>query len=179
MYSYALQLYFDFSGYSDVAIGLARLVGIRLPENFKAPYLTSSLTLFWNYWHITLTQWFRGYAFNPLVRSLRRSPRKLPETLVLMIAQVSTMVLIGLWHGVSWNFVIWGLWHGLGLFLQNRWSEWIGLKMGFLEVKPRIQKLMALGGGLLTFHYVALGWVWFALPEPGQALRVFSALLGR
>lgn len=122
VYAYTLQIYFDFSGYTDIAIGMARLLGIRLPENFAAPYLKPNLTQFWNNWHITLTQWFRAYAFNPLTRTLRRT--SLPIWVIVLITQLSTMILIGLWHGITINFVLWGLWHGGGLFIHNRWTEW-------------------------------------------------------
>jgi alginate O-acetyltransferase complex protein AlgI len=178
LYAYSLLIFLDFSGYTDVAIGLARLSGIRLPENFNAPYLASTLTTFWNNWHMTLTQWFRGYVFNPMVRAMRRSKGRLAPSLVLLISQLSLMVLIGLWHGVSLNFVLWGLWHGLGLFFQNRWSDWISPKMAFLDERPGVRNAFALAGGILTFHYVALGWVWFVLPDPDQALRFFRALVG-
>ena len=122
--SYTLRIYFDFSGYTDIAIGLGRLMGFHLPENFDRPYLKQNLTAFWNSWHMTLAQWFRTYVFNPLTRSLRTRPHQLPTWLIIFFGQVSTMALIGLWHGITWNFLIWGLWHGLGLFVHNRWSEW-------------------------------------------------------
>ncbi len=114
VYAYALQIYFDFSGYTDLAIGLGRLVGVALPENFNAPYLKPNLTQFWNNWHMTLTLWFRGYYFNPLTRALRSASRPISPLVVLFITQLTTMVLIGLWHGITWNFVLWGAWHGIG-----------------------------------------------------------------
>ena len=125
LYAYAFQIYFDFSGYTDIAIGLGRLLGFRLPENFAAPYLKPNLTQFWNSWHMTLTQWFRSYFFNPLTRALRSGKRQLPVWIIIFITQISTMILIGLWHGVAAGFVMWGMWHGFGLFIQNRWSEFI------------------------------------------------------
>ncbi len=123
LYAYAFQIYFDFSGYTDIAIGLGRLLGIKLPENFKAPYLKPNLTQFWNNWHMTLTQWFRAYFFNPVTRAMRSGKKPVPIPVIIFITQVVTMVLIGLWHGVTMNYVVWGLWHGLGLFIHNRWSE--------------------------------------------------------
>ena len=108
LYAYAWRLYLDFSGYTDIAIGLGRLFGVRLPENFERPYLKPNLTTFWNSWHITLAQWFRAYFFNQLTRALRSRPRPLPAALIILIGQVGTMLLIGLWHGVTWNFVAWG-----------------------------------------------------------------------
>jgi alginate O-acetyltransferase complex protein AlgI len=97
---------------------------------------------------------------------------------VLVIMQTSTMALIGLWHGGTWNFLIWGLWHGLGLFVQNRYSEWVAPKLGNLESHPWKRRFMNGIGVFFTFHYVALGWVWFALPDPGLSLRIFSRLFG-
>ncbi|MGA2490251.1 MAG: MBOAT family O-acyltransferase [Anaerolineales bacterium] len=164
LYAYAFQIYFDFSGYTDIAIGLGRLLGIKLPENFKTPYLKPNLTQFWNNWHMTLMQWFRAYFFNPLTRALRSSQKKFSIPIIIFITQVSTMVLIGLWHGVTWNFVLWGLWHGLGLFIQNRWSELT--KARFIALPLGWQKFLNIVGILLTFHFVAIGWVFFALPSP-------------
>ena len=163
LYAYAFQIYFDFSGYTDIAIGLAALLGIHLPENFKAPYLKPNLTQFWNNWHMTLTQWFRAYFFNPVTRALRSGKKPLPIPVIIFITQMGTMLLIGLWHGVTWNFIVWGLWHGLGMYVHNRWSEWT--KGRFAKLPQGWQKILNVGGVLLTFHFVALGWVFFALPS--------------
>jgi alginate O-acetyltransferase complex protein AlgI len=176
--SYTLRIYFDFSGYTDIAIGLGRLLDFHLPENFHRPYLQRNLTAFWNSWHMTLAQWFRTYVFNPLTRSLRTRPRQLPTWMIIFLGQISTMALIGLWHGITWNFLIWGLWHGLGLFTHNRWSEWS--RGRFDPQSERSLTRTALGGGswLMTFLFVALGWVWFALPDPAAAVMVFRRLFG-
>ena len=179
LYAYTLQIFFDFSGYTDIAIGLGRILGFHLPENFNGPYLKRNLTLFWNSWHITLTAWFRGYFFNPLTRSLRKSRWKLSPVLVLLLVQTSTMVLIGMWHGVSWNFLIWGVWHGAGLFVQNRWSDWVGPRLGTWGERPVQAGLLTAGGWLLTFQYVSLGWVWFALPAPEVSMRFLRVLMGQ
>ncbi|MEZ0395606.1 MAG: MBOAT family O-acyltransferase [Anaerolineales bacterium] len=176
LYAYSLQLYFDFAGYTDIAIGLGRLVGVKLPENFNAPYLKPNLTQFWNNWHMTLTQWIRAYVFNPLTRALRASKRSLPAALIILAGQLSTMLLIGLWHGITWNFVLWGLWHAAGLFFHNRWSEWTRPRLAAVSGSKRA--LLDLGGALLTFHYVTLGWVWFALPDPLTSWQVFLKLMG-
>jgi alginate O-acetyltransferase complex protein AlgI len=176
LYAYALQIFLDFSGYTDIAIGLARMVGIRLPENFNQPYLRFNLTQFWNNWHMTLTQWFRAYFFNPLTRSLRT--RKFPIWSVILITQLTTMTLIGLWHGVTVNFVIWGLWHGLGLFIHNRWSDATRARVADWASTPLRQNALNALGLLLTFNYVALGWVWFVLPTPALAVQFFARLFG-
>jgi alginate O-acetyltransferase complex protein AlgI len=178
LYAYALQLYFDFSGYTDIAIGLGKFMGIHLPENFNHPYVKPNLTQFWNNWHMTLTQWFRAYFFNPVTRSLRKSSIKFPLEGVIFFTQVSTMVLIGLWHGISLNFVIWGLWHGVGLFFQNRWSEWVKPKITFLDTRPRLKKAVGMMNIFLTFNYVAVGWVWFMLDKPAVSWLVLKGLLG-
>jgi D-alanyl-lipoteichoic acid acyltransferase DltB (MBOAT superfamily) len=178
LYAYTLRIYFDFSGYTDVALGLARLVGVRLPENFDRPYLRTNLTAFWNSWHITLAQWFRAYFFNPFTRWLRSRPAQVPVWLVIFSGQLATMALIGLWHGITWNFFIWGAWHGIGLFVHNRWTEWNRSRMAGLSTHPRWARPAAFLGWLVTFHYVALGWVWFALPDLPLALETFRNLLG-
>jgi D-alanyl-lipoteichoic acid acyltransferase DltB (MBOAT superfamily) len=151
---------------------------VRLPENFAQPYRQPNLTAFWNSWHITLAQWFRAYFFNPLTRALRTARRPLPEWVMLLLAQVSTMLLIGLWHGITWNFALWGLWHGVGLFIHNRWTAWRQPRPANPNRHPALGKLSHLASVLLNFHYVTLGWVWFALPSPDLAWAVFKTLFG-
>ncbi|NUM48253.1 MAG: MBOAT family protein, partial [Anaerolineales bacterium] len=175
LYAYALRIYFDFSGYTDIAVGLGMLAGVKLPENFEAPYLKPNLTAFWNSWHMTLAQWFRAYYFNPLTRTLRG--RKWPIPAVIFATQVTTMILIGLWHGVTWNFLIWGAWHGVGLFVHNRWSEAFRGRYAAWEVSPRVKAVLNGVGTLFTFHFVTLGWVWFALGEPGRSWEFLAKLL--
>ena len=175
VYAYAFQIYFDFSGYTDIAIGIARLVGIKLPENFAAPYIKPNLTQFWNSWHMTLTQWIRSYFFNPFNRWIR-GYRSIPAWTMILIGQLATMLIIGLWHGVTLNFILWGLWHGLGLFIQNRWSDFA--KTRFNTNNTRLQRALQIGGVLLTFHFVVLGWVFFALSSPSLSWHVFLALSG-
>ena len=178
LYAYGFRIYFDFSGYTDVAIGLGRLVGIRLPENFAAPYLKPNLTQFWNSWHMTLTQWFRSYFFNPVTRYLRTRERPIPVWAILLVTQLGTMTLIGLWHGITWNFVIWGLWHAVGLFAQNRWSEWTRGRFPDWGQSPRARSILSVAGVVLTFHYVTLSWVFFALSTPQLSLAALMKLFG-
>jgi D-alanyl-lipoteichoic acid acyltransferase DltB (MBOAT superfamily) len=175
LYAYTFQIYFDFSGYTDIAIGIAHLVGIKLPENFLSPYTKPNLTQFWNNWHMTLTQWFRSYFFNPFNRWIRKY-KSLPAWTMILIGQLATMVLIGLWHGITWNFILWGAWHGLGLFLQNRWSAFSKTRLP--PANLRLQKALQIGGVFLTFHFVALGWVFFALSEPLLSQTVLMKLFG-
>jgi D-alanyl-lipoteichoic acid acyltransferase DltB (MBOAT superfamily) len=178
LYAYAFRIFFDFSGYTDIAIGMGRLMGVRLPENFTAPYLKPSLTQFWNSWHITLTQWFRAYFFNPLTRALRSSKRPLPMWLTILAAQLSTMVLIGLWHGITPGFVLWGAWHGLGLFINNRWSDFTRTRSPAWLRAPRVALAAQVLGVLITFHYVTLGWIFFSLSTPALDWLAFRKLFG-
>ena len=177
LYAYAFQIYFDFSGYTDIAIGLGRLLGFRLPENFAAPYLKPNLTQFWNSWHMTLTQWFRAYFFNPLTRALRGGKR-LPVWIIIFVTQISTMILIGLWHGVTLNYVLWGAWHGMGLFIHNRWSEFSRGRLPGWTSSPRGQSVMNVIGVFLTFNYVTLGWLFFTLSTPALAWQALLKLFG-
>jgi alginate O-acetyltransferase complex protein AlgI len=177
LYAYAFQIYFDFSGYTDIAIGSAKLMGINLPENFNSPYWKQNLTLFWNSWHMTLTQWFRSYFFFPLQRGIRASRSKMASWLLVLILQVSTMVLIGLWHEVALNFVLWGAWHGMGLFIHNRWKAYTGAAFSSWTATPFRKNILAACGIFLTFHYVAIGWIFFALPA-NQISTAIKMLLG-
>ncbi|MFN4294593.1 MAG: MBOAT family O-acyltransferase [Thermoflexales bacterium] len=176
VYAYAWRIYFDFGGYTDIAIGVARIFGVRLPENFNRPYLKPNLTQFWNSWHMSLAQWFRAYYFNPLTRALRMRAWATPA--IIFVGQVTTMLLIGVWHGVTLNFALWGLWHGAGLFLHNRWADFAKARLTALQERPSLQRAMNVAGALLTFHFVALGWVWFALPDAALSLDVFRKLFG-
>ena len=177
LYAYALRLYLDFSGYTDLAIGIGNLFGVRLPENFNAPYLRPNLTQFWNSWHMSLAQWFRAHFFNPVTRALRASPHNLPPALIILITQLATMLLIGAWHGLSAGFIIWGFWHGAGLFVHNRWAEWMRPRRAALAPTPRTAQALQVSGAILTFHYVALGWVWFAIASPQLSWSVLMRLL--
>ena len=148
-YLYAVQIYADFSGYTDIARASAGLLGFKLPENFQQPYLSATISDFWNRWHMTLTQWFREYLYFPLTRWILSIIRPRRSAFVQVMANLITMVLIGLWHGAGWTFVLWGLWHGV-LISLDRLLNW----------KPQRQ-LVGFLAGLLTFHLVALGWVMF------------------
>jgi len=177
LYGFTLRVFMDFAGYTDIAIGLGRLAGIRLPENFNKPYASRNVTMFWNNWHITLTQWFRTYYFNPVTRFLRSRFGQIKPWLIILGTQMTTMILIGLWHGISWNFVIWGAWNGLGLFLHNRWSSVILPKFNKIRQHLDSRAFQAISI-FLTFNFIALGWVWFALPTPENSIVIFKRLLG-
>ena len=179
LYAYAFRLFFDFSGYSDIAIGIGILVGIRLPENFDRPYLKNNITSFWQSWHMTLSNWVRFYVFTPLSRWLLTRETRPSTNVILLIAHLSTMVVIGLWHGITLPFVIWGVWHGFGLFVHKLWSD--RTRKWYRELRknePRRLQLWTWAGILITFHFVVIGWVWFALPDAGLAWNVFLRLFG-
>jgi alginate O-acetyltransferase complex protein AlgI len=176
LYAYAFRIYFDFSGYTDIAIGISSLIGIQLPENFEKPYHKPNLTLFWNSWHMTLANWFRAYYFNPLTRKLRSAHQAVPLPLIIFIGQLTTFILIGLWHGITWNFAIWGAWHGIGLFIHNRWADH-NRSRNISPNQPHLRnQLNMIAGTLLTFHYVSLGWVWFALASPSASWQTILML---
>jgi D-alanyl-lipoteichoic acid acyltransferase DltB (MBOAT superfamily) len=181
LFGYGLRLYFDFGGYSDIAIGLGILFGIRLPENFDRPYTRRSITAFWQSWHITLSNWARFYVFTPLSRALlRRKPGGSPlsPTVILLTSHLATMLVIGLWHGISWTFFIWGLWHGVGLFIHKLWSDRTRKWYRGLQTRPWPRRAWAVAGWGITILYVMLGWVWFLMPSVEGALAVFRGLLG-
>jgi len=178
LYAYAFQLFFDFAGYSDIAIGIGKILGINVPENFDTPYLKQNLTLFWNSWHMTLTKWVQSYVFNPLSRKLRSSYPKLSPRIGLLIGQVVTMVFIGLWHGISTNFIIWGLWHALGLFVSNQITLIIR-KRNYSNQTRQGKIFLKVIGTFLTFNYVALGWVWFAFSDTLLSVQTIMRLFGR
>jgi D-alanyl-lipoteichoic acid acyltransferase DltB (MBOAT superfamily) len=178
VYAYAFQIYFDFSGYTDIALGIAKFIGIHLPENFASPYLKPNLTQFWNNWHMTLTQWFRSYFFNPVTRWLRSWEKPISVPMMILLTQIVTMLLIGFWHGVTWNFTIWGLWHGLGLFIHNRWNDFTKVKAAEWANTPLKQNILNISGIVFTFHFVALGWIFFALSSPVASWNVILRLFG-
>ena len=178
LYAYAFQIYFDFSGYTDIAIGTSRLLGIQLPENFSAPYQKPNLTQFWNNWHITLTQWFRAYFFNPATRWLRSWKKPMPAPVMIALTQIATMLLISFWHGVTWNFALWGLWHGVGLFIHNRWSDMTKVRAAAWATTPSRKTILNVSGIIITFNFVALGWIFFALSSTSTSMQVFLKLFG-
>ncbi len=161
-YGYAVQIYCDFSAYSDMAIGLAALLGYRFPRNFDQPYRSTSLQEFWRRWHISLSSWLRDYLYIPLGGSRHGMAR---ACLSLMI----TMLLGGLWHGAAWTFVAWGALHGVVLCIERIWGE---LKPVHWPAWPKVVGL------LITFHIVCLGWILFR-SESFSAALTYLAGFGR
>ena len=172
LYAYGFLIYFDFSGYTDMAIGAARLIGFQLPENFNAPYLKTNLARFWQAWHITLSSWARDYVFFPLARTLRSRIKWLPSNAAALMCHLATMIVIGLWHGLAWTFVAWGVWHALGLFGVKVWGDF---------TRPRHlhgSRWTSALGMFITFNFVMLGWVFFSAPDLPTAITNFGKLFG-
>jgi alginate O-acetyltransferase complex protein AlgI len=158
MFAYTFQLYFDFSGYSDMAIGIAAMFGLRLPRNFDRPYLSRSPREFWRRWHITLSRFLRDYLYIPMGGNHGMA-------ISVGLRALITMLLGGLWHGAAWTFVVWGAYHGALLIIQRLWQNtpW--------RIPPTAAWAM-------TFLAVACGWVFFRSPSMGDAGMFFLALIG-
>ena len=155
MYAYAVQIYCDFSGYSDMAIGIARLMGYELGDNFNAPYSSISLSDFWRRWHMSLSSWLRDYIYIPLGGNKKG---KLRQDFNLLF----TMLVAGFWHGPSWSFVIWGCLHGFGLFIDKTVSK-------LWPTKVKKHWAFRAGATLLTFHAVAFLWLLFRIQNISEA----------
>ncbi|MBB6276313.1 MBOAT family O-acyltransferase [Porphyromonas circumdentaria] len=151
VYGYALQIYCDFSGYSDMAIGIALLLGFRFNINFDSPYQSASITEFWRRWHISLSTWLRDYLYIPLGGNRKG---KLRTYINLMI----TMLLGGLWHGAALRFILWGALHGLALALHKLWSSLVPSSTRNADELPKWRRWM---GRLITFHLVCFAWIFF------------------
>jgi len=155
--SYTFKLYFDFSGYTDMALGIALLFNIKLPQNFDSPYQAASLIDFWRRWHMTLSRFLRDYLYIPLGGNRKGAFRR-------HLNLMATMVLGGLWHGAAWTFVFWGFLHGAGLVVNHVWRS-LGLRMHWLL------------GRVTTFLFVVVAWVFFRAESFGQALVVLKGMV--
>jgi alginate O-acetyltransferase complex protein AlgI len=166
--AYSLQIYFDFSGYSDMAVGLALLFGIRLPVNFRSPYKATSIIEFWRRWHITLSRFLRDYLYIPLGGNRLGEYRRYSNLLL-------TMLLGGLWHGAGWNFFIWGGLHGIYLCTNHLWRGWRG------ESAPppaAVSIAMKIASWAATFFAVVIGWVFFRAKTAAGAWQMLGSLFG-
>ncbi len=157
-YGYALQIYCDFSGYSDMAIGIALLLGFKLPENFRTPYKSASITEFWRRWHISLSSWLRDYLYISLGGN-RKGKFRTYVNLFL------TMLLGGLWHGASWKFVIWGVLHGFALVIERLFKNRISFPKNALVKAIQI---------FITFHFVAFAWIFFRARDFSTAFELLG-----
>jgi alginate O-acetyltransferase complex protein AlgI len=156
--SFTFQLFCDFSGYTEMAIGIALLFGLLLPENFRRPYVSTSVRDFWRRWHISLSNFIRDYLYIPLGGSRNGIPR-------YVFATMGAMGICGLWHGAGWTYVVWGLWHGLGLLVCHAWQS-------FKRPMP------ALAGWAITMVFVMAGWVLFRAADFHTAALVLYSLVG-
>ena len=156
---YTLQIYFDFSGYSDMAIGLGRVFNFRFLENFDHPYASCSVQEFWRRWHISLSSWFRDYLYIPLGGNRKGKVRTYVNLFVVFL-------LCGVWHGAAWNFVAWGVYHGVGLVVE---------RAGFGKIVKRFPKVV---GNLYLMLFVVIGWVLFRAPDLGYAGTYIGNMFG-
>ena len=156
---YTLQIYFDFSGYSDMAIGLGRVFNFRFLENFDHPYASCSVQEFWRRWHISLSSWFRDYLFIPLGGNRKGTVRTYMNLFTVFL-------LCGVWHGAAWNFVVWGVYHGVGLVVE---------RAGFGKIVKRLPKVV---GNLYLMLFVVIGWVLFRAPDLGYAGTYIGNMFG-
>ena len=157
--AFTLQIYFDFSGYSDMAIGLGKMLGFDFPENFRYPYNSKSIAEFWRRWHITLGDWFKSYVYFPLGGSRGSTAATIRNTLIVWL-------LTGLWHGASWNFILWGLYYGVLIILE---------KFVFRRLLERTPSALR---HILTMLAVVFGWVIFEITSPASELEFVKAMLG-
>ena len=155
--SYTFQIYFDFSGYSDMALGLGQMLGFRFPENFNFPYISQSVTEFWRRWHITLSTWIKDYLYIPMGGNRVPVPR-------MYFNLVFAFFISGFWHGAAWTFIFWGLFHGLFLVLD---------KVGMLKILKKIGRIPAT---ILTFFVTTIGWVFFRAEDMGYAASFIRRL---
>ncbi len=161
--AYSLQIYCDFSGYSDMAIGIARMIGFDLPENFRLPYTATSIADFWRRWHITLSFWLRDYLYIPLGGNRHGALRTGINILI-------TMFLGGLWHGANWTFVFWGVLHGVGLLVHRIWREaFPALRTGWLATVL---------SWAATFSFVTFAWIFFRAPDFATAWIIVQKIIG-
>ena len=163
--AYTIQIYCDFSGYSDMALGLACFFGYRLPENFDLPYLAQNITEFWRRWHMTLSSWLRDYLYVPLGGNRLGIARTYANLAVVML-------LGGLWHGASFNFVVWGGMHGVGLAAHKAWKRWLGARGAAPSVFHRV------AGRVSTLLFVMVAWVFFRAQGIEDAARVLKRMAG-
>ncbi len=168
VYGYALQLFFDFSGYTDLALGVALLLGIELPENFRRPYLALNLQDFWKRWHITFSSWLTDYVFDPIPKS--RQWLRLSYCTAFCI----TFLLGGLWHGIAWTFLLWGALHGLGLSTVFLWQRARARGKAPGRRKPTLAGTIL--GTFLTFNFVCFTWIFFRAASVPEALAVVNQI---
>lgn len=157
--AFTFQIYFDFSGYSDMAVGMGKMLGFNFPKNFDHPYMSKSISEFWRRWHITLGTWFREYVYIPLGGNRKGLPKTLRNLLI-------TWALTGLWHGASWNFILWGLYFGILIIIE---------RLGWGNILKKLPSAVSMA---YTFLLVVFGWVLFDTDTLGSAWRFIKAMFG-
>ena len=176
-FAFGLQIYFDFSGYSQIAIGSARIMGLHFPANFNWPYLAVSPRDFWKRWHISLSAWIRDYLYLPLqgapfrgasTGGLETEPAQRTPPMRRNSALLATWLIMGLWHGANWTFVIWGAWHAMLILIYRLTSSWL---------KPLPTAVRIVGGWCWTISAVMLGWVFFRAQSVGDAMTMIGTAL--
>jgi alginate O-acetyltransferase complex protein AlgI len=172
MIAYSAYIYIDFSGYSDIAIGTAFLLGIKTPENFNNPYFSSSLSEFWKRWHITFSNFLKIYVFKPIISMYNKVLGKQYKLTVTILGYITTFAICGLWHGDKINFLYWGIWHGIGLALNKVW--FIHFRSNTIS-KVNIQLYKGLSI-IATFLFVTLGWTFFNYTHE-QLIEIYKILV--
>jgi alginate O-acetyltransferase complex protein AlgI len=157
--AYAARIYFDFSAYSDIAIGLARILGIDVPENFANPYFATDIREFWNRWHITLSHWVRDYVFVPLARRLFATPLRPFPVAIAALSYVVTFMLVGAWHGLTAGFLVWGAYQGVLLGGHHAWRAW--MPGAVATHRWYHSRVATVASTIVTFMFVVIGWVPF------------------
>jgi alginate O-acetyltransferase complex protein AlgI len=163
--AYALQLYFDFSGYSDMAIGLSRIFNVKLPLNFNSPYKAPDIIEFWRRWHMTLSTFLREYLYIPLGGNKKGTVRRYANLMI-------TMLLGGMWHGAGWNYILWGGLHGFYLMINHLWRSFVKV-----EASEK-SKVMYVFGALITFFAVMVAWVPFRAVNMETTMNIWRGMVG-
>ena len=175
VYGYAIQIYCDFSGYTDIALGIGRLLGFRLPPNFKSPYKAATISEFWSGWHMTLSRWLMDYLFWPIAMRLSavikadRWAGIRTDRIIPVAAAMATFLVCGLWHGAAWGFIVWGALHGAAVSLER-----------VLRLPQKVQRtpLRRALGRILAFNYICLGWIFFRAGRLDTAGAVLGQIFG-
>jgi alginate O-acetyltransferase complex protein AlgI len=175
--AYTFEIYLDFSAYSDMAIGVSRMFGIEIPENFRMPYASQSIQEFWTRWHISLSSWIRDYVFLPVGRlAFATRLRRTPATIAVLSYLISFLA-VGAWHGLTANFLLWGLYHGTLLSGHSVYKR--ALPQQITASAFYHSAAAKIAGMAITFGFVAAGWLFFLTEDPQQAARLLRVMVGR
>ena len=173
--AYSLQIFFDFSAYSDIAIGVSRVLGVRVPENFRWPYLSPNIREFWNRWHVTLSAWVRDYVFLPAGHAAFRTRLRRAPLFVAAASYLGSFLIIGAWHGLAANYLLWGAYHGA--LLTGYQAVRARLSPAIVTSRLYRSPLATAAGTAITFTLVSIGWVLF-MTNPSDAWRLLRIMFG-